>query len=281
VEQSRNLDAIAIDIQHVSFTYPPPMATKALRDVTAQIDKGAVVALIGQNGSGKTTLARCLSGFLRPQAGAILVRGKNMHRIPPSRQALHVGYVFQNPGHQLFRDTVWEEAAFGLENLKVSGEVIEQKVTDILRDLDLLQHRDAHPHRLAKGDKQRLAVASIAIMEPPVIIVDEPTTGQDPQRARDVMELLIHLNKGKGSTILVISHAMELVAEYATRAIALCQGMVLLDGPVSEVFGHPEILSKTYVEPPPIVQLGIALGLTPLPLTVEETTERLLERLRQ
>jgi energy-coupling factor transport system ATP-binding protein len=266
---------IIVHVDNVSFTYPPPERTKALKDVSFKVRRGEVVALIGQNGSGKTTLARCISGFLKPNKGegTIRVAGEDIHTIPPHRQAQYVGYVFQNPDHQLFKDSVWDDVAFGLQNLQAPPDVLEERVEGMLVDLDLLQHRHLHPHRLAKGDKQRLAVAGIVIMEPPVIIVDEPTTGQDPQRARDIMRLLSKLNRDKGTTIIVITHAMDLVAEYAERVVVLCQGEMILDGPVRDVFEQTELLKQTYIEPPPIVQLGLILGLHPLPLTIAEARD--------
>lgn len=272
---------IILNIDHLYFTYPPPERTQAIKDVSIQVKRGEVVALIGQNGSGKTTLARCVSGFLKPNKnqGEIIVSGVNIHKIPPSQQAKYVGYVFQNPDHQLFKDTVWDDVAFGLQNFGLPSDVIEDKVNKILKDLDLYHLRDLHPHRLAKGDKQRLAVAGILVMEAPIIIVDEPTTGQDPQRARDIMDLLAVMNKEKGTTIIVITHAMDLVTEYADRAIVLYKGELLLEGAVEHIFRQVDVLNKTFIEPPPAVQLSLGLGLDPLALTLTELKQRLLERI--
>ncbi len=267
----------ALELEGVSFSYPRPRHNVALKKIDLQIKQGEFVALIGQNGSGKSTLAKCTSGFLTPTKGVIRVCGKDIHKVPPSLQARYVGYVFQNPDHQLFKDRVWDDVAFGLNNLKVANDIVDKKVEKILKDLRLYQYRDIHPHRLAKGDKQRLAIASIVVMEPPVLLVDEPTTGQDPYKAREIMDVLTQLNERNKTTVLVITHSMELVAEYAKRTVALCQGNILLDGSVREVFSRSDILAKTFVEPPAVVQLAQGLGLPGVPLTTDEAGRALME----
>jgi energy-coupling factor transport system ATP-binding protein len=165
---------------------------------------------------------------------------------------------------------VWEDVAFGLENLGYeSDEVV--KITDkALERLALTKYSDFHPFRLGKGDRQRVAFASILVMNPKILIVDEPTTGQDPEKAREVMRLLVELNQERGITVIVVTHAMELVAEFTNRVIVMGVGEVLLDGSPREVFSQSELLAKTYIQPPQIARLGLMYNLQPLPLTVSE-----------
>lgn len=252
-----------IRIEHVSFEYG---AVKALHDVSANWAAGEFVSIIGRNGSGKTTLARCMAGFLRPRTGAIRIAGKDIHRLRARERVQVIGYVFQNPDHQIFRETVEEEVQFGLGNIGVRGEEARRRLNQILERLELAGKREVHPFRLARGDRQRLAIASIAVLEPKVLIVDEPTTGQDPVRAREIMEVLRDLNRDKGTTVIIVTHAMDLVAEYASIVLAMGSGRVLATGPTREIFRQ----APAPVVLPPIVQLGLKLKLDPLPLTVDE-----------
>jgi energy-coupling factor transport system ATP-binding protein len=269
----------AVEVRGLRFVYPPPRPIQAVRGVDLSIARGSFVAIIGQNGSGKTTLARCMSGYLTPTAGTVLVGGENVHQLKTFRRARRIGYVFQNPATQLFRQSVWDEVMFSLEYQGIRGAEAEQRVEEMLRFLDLWEQRDLHPFRLSLGNKQRLAIACIAVLQPDALIVDEPTTGQDPRYARAVMGLLTQLRDQFGTTIITITHAMPLAAEYCDRVIAMCQGQVLLDGTPRAVFAQREILATTFVKPPSITQLALELGLSPPPLNVDEAVAMLQERL--
>lgn len=263
----------------VEYEYPPPRRIRALRGVTLRIPAGELVAIVGQNGSGKTSLARCISGYLRPTGGTLRVDGVDVARLRPAERARRVGYVFQNPDHQLFRERVWDDVAFGLQNLGVAPGKIEASVEQVLRRLELWDKRELHPFQLSRGDRQRLAIASIIVMRPRILIVDEPTTGQDPARSREIMDLLAHLNAEQGMTVLTITHVMELVAEYARWVVVMHDGRVLLDGPPRDVFARAEELRVTRITPPPVARLGLSLGLHPLPITVAEARQAILRRL--
>lgn len=267
--------------KQVEFTYPYPRMIRALQCLDLDFNPGEFVAVIGRNGSGKTTLAKCLSGYLKPTHGRVMVRGgQELGRLPPPQRVGHVGYVFQNPDHQLFKETVWEEVAFGLRNLRTPPEIIEERVTQVLTALDLESKRDLHPFRLSKGDRQRLAIASIAVLRPSALIVDEPTTGQDPVKAREVMNLLAQINREQQMCIIIISHAMDLVAEYARRTIVMADGEVILDGPTRTVFSQPEILARADIKPPPVTRLALSLGLVPAPVTLTEAQDLILSRVK-
>lgn len=263
----------AVVVDRVSFTYPPPHETKAVRDVTFSVPKASMLAIIGQNGSGKTTLARCMSGYLKPLVGRILISGEDVHRIKVLQRARLVGYVFQNPETQLFKNSALEDVLYGLHNLGLKGDAADERARKSLELLNLWDKRDSHPFRLSYGDKQRLAIATIAALEPAALIIDEPTTGQDHRQAHQTMRLLQKLRSEVGITVIVITHSMTLAGEYCERIVTMCQGEILLDGTPREVFAEEELLAKTFVEPPPITRLGLRLGITPLPLTVDQAVE--------
>ena len=259
-------------ISDVSFIYPPPRTIHALQSINLAVQRGSFLAIIGQNGSGKTTLARCVSGYLKPTHGKVTVNGTNVHQLRLQERVQLISYVFQNPDHQIFKDTVRKDVEFGPENLGWSAGKITEHTDRVLRMLSLDRYADIHPFRLSQGNRQRLAIASIAAMAPQILIIDEPTTGQDPVHARQVMDLLKAL-QAEGTTIIVVTHAMNLVGEYCDRVIALSDGQILIDDTPEQVFSHPEILEKTSVVPPPVAQLALLLGITPPPLTVDEAAK--------
>jgi energy-coupling factor transport system ATP-binding protein len=270
---------LAVVADGLEFEYPAPRRILALKGVTLRVPEGQFAAVVGQNGSGKTSLARCISGYLRPTRGRLRVAGTEVWRLRPAQRATRVGYVFQNPDHQLFRERVWDDVAFGPQNLGASADQIHESVEQVLRRLELWDKRELHPFQLSRGDRQRLAIAAIIVMRPQILIVDEPTTGQDMARSREIMDLLARLNRDHGMTILTITHVMELVAEYARWVIVMHDGRVLLDGPPRQVFSRAEELRITAISPPPVARLGLALGLHPLPITVPEARDAILRRL--
>lgn len=270
---------LAVRADGLELEYPPPRRLLALKGVTLRVPAGQFAAIVGQNGSGKTSLARCISGYLRPTRGTLRLADTEAWRLRPAERATRVGYVFQNPDHQLFRERVWDDVAFGLQNLGAAPEQIHEAVEQALRRLELWDKRDLHPFQLSRGDRQRLAIAAIIVMRPRILIVDEPTTGQDMARSREIMDFLARLNRDEGMTILTITHVMELVAEYARWVIVMHDGRVLLDGPPRQVFARTEELRSTAISPPPVTRLGLTLGLDPLPITVPEARDAILRRL--
>jgi energy-coupling factor transporter ATP-binding protein EcfA2 len=264
-----------LSVKDLRFIYPPPKRVEAIKKINLEIKEGEFAAIIGHNGSGKTTLSKLISGFLEPLEGTVQIGGKEVKDIHPVVRPTVVGYVFQNPDHQVFKESVWEDVAFGLENMGLPQDEIESKTASVLERLDLMKVAAIHPFRLGKGDRQRVAVAGILVMNPKVLLVDEPTTGQDPERARGIMRLMTELNQEEKITVITITHAMDLVVEFAERVIAMGQGEILLDGPPREVYSQPEILAKTFVSPPQIVRFGLELGLDPLPLNVDEAAAQL------
>lgn len=258
-----------VEVESVSFSYPD--GTQALRDVNLVIRRGEFVSLIGQNGSGKTTLAKQFNGLLKPSRGAVRLFGLDTRRTEVYKLTSRVGYCFQNPDHQLFCSRVWDEIEYGPKNLKVPEEERRRRIEDIAGRLGLPGLLEENPHNLGKGQRQKIAVASILAMGSEVLVVDEPTTGQDPGKSREMMELMKQLNEQAGKTVVVITHDMNLAAEYSDRVVVMAEGTVLLDGPPRDVFSRVDILRSTRLEPPQVTRLMQALGLAePAVLTVDE-----------
>jgi len=240
----------------------------ALDGVSLEVREGEFVAILGQNGCGKTTLAKHLNGLLKPSEGRVLIGGRDSREAPIADLARIVGYVFQDPDHQIFEQRVDQEVAFGLRNLGVCESEVETRVQEALAAVGLGEKRAADPFTLTKGERQRLATASVLACQPQVIILDEPTTGLDGTEQRRMMELLVDLNR-QGHTVIVITHCMWAAARYAHRVIVLSDGKVVADGSAREVFGNLDLLTRNSLEAPEVVQLSTRrFGATML--TVEE-----------
>lgn len=271
-----------IHVENLDFTYPD--GTPALFDINAEIGEQEFIALIGQNGSGKTTLSKCLNGLLKPTAGSVVVEGIDTDDKGIIKQLVtKVGYVFQNPDHQLFNQNVWSEITYGPRNIGLSKEMIEEQAREAAQVAGVSEGIfTEHPYFLTKGLRQRVAIASILAMRPNTIIVDEPTTGQDMRQSIEVMNFLKQLWEEEGHTVIIVTHEMRIVADYAQRTIVLGQGRVLMDAPTREVFSRPDVLRQTFVEPPQITKLGQELSSYGLPgdaLTVGELENAVKARL--
>ena len=243
-----------ISVKDLSFSYED--GTQALRGVTFAIKQGEYVGLIGQNGAGKSTISKIISGLYKKFQGEAKVMGmdlrdkKVIQKIP-----CYVGYVFQNPDNQIFMRKVYDEVAYGLKNLKMPQQEIDQRVKEALKSVGLLSKIDEDPMFLGKGEKRRLTVASILAMDPKIMIVDEPTTGQDFRMSEDIMNLLEELNKA-GTTILAITHDMTLVSEHTKRVIVMHNGAVTYDGSTRGFFSNEELLDKAGIIAPMAVRLS-------------------------
>ncbi len=259
---------VVVEARGLSYRYPS--GVQALTGVDLRIRQGEFVALVGRNGAGKTTFARHLNGLSRASTGSVDVNGRAVATRPVHELATEVGYVFQNPDHQIFASSVREEISFGLKNLGHSTEAINNRVADVLEQVDMPEMAEAHPYRLSRGQRQRLAVASVLAVRPGILVVDEPTTGQDWTGSVAIMELLRSLNEA-GHTILVITHDMLLAAQYTRRAVVFDQGRVRADRPTRELFRDPAVLTEAQLRPPQVTELALTLGLGPL-TSVEEFT---------
>jgi energy-coupling factor transport system ATP-binding protein len=268
-------------VQVVDVGYRYADGTQALRGINLEVRRGEFLALIGQNGSGKTTLSKCINGLFKPTSGDIWVEGLNTRATSIVQMVRRVGYVFQNPDHQLFNATCRDEIAYGPRNIELPEDEVAERVAEAVQVVGLPEHYlEEHPFFLPKGLRQRVAIASILALRPAVIIVDEPTTGQDARQSLEIMDFLVNLNQTHGHTIIIITHDMPIVARYARRVVAMAQGEILADGPTATVFSDPQALARTSLAPPQITQLAQAthaLGFKEGTLTVADMMEQFRE----
>ncbi len=249
--------ASILEVERVTHRFGDGAA--AVDDVSLRIAAGELIALVGRNGSGKTTLAKHLNGLLRPTAGNVRLEGTDVARLPLDRVAQRVGYVFQNPDDQLFAATVAEEVAFGPGNFGLDGDARAARVREALAAVALDDRDDDDPFLLSKGERQRLAVATILAMKPRVLILDEPTTGLDYPQQRRMLELLLRL-RATGTAIVLITHTPWVVAEYAERVLVMDGGRLIFDGRFETFVADPELLRAAAFEPPPATRVGLAYG---------------------
>jgi energy-coupling factor transport system ATP-binding protein len=245
----------------------------ALRDVSLTIQPGEFLAIVGQNGSGKTTLLKHINALLRPTKGRVEVEGIDTARSDPSTLSRIVGLVFQHPDRQLFKLGVEDEVEFGMKRLGLSKEERAERVLEILKLVGLDHAVDSPSFSLSLGERKRLALAAALSTDPKILMVDEPTTGQDLTMKLEIMVLLEKLNKA-GKTIILVTHDMDIVAQYAKRVVVMADGQVLADGPTREVMQMEDVLSSTHLKAPPIVALSGLLskksGVPVSLLTVDE-----------
>ena len=258
-----------IEVENLTYRYQNGGAA-ALEGVNLSVRQGEFLAVLGQNGSGKTTLVKHFNGLLKPTGGTVRVGGVETAKQGMLRLGGRVGYVFQNPDHQIFSDTVFDEVAFGPKIREMENDEVEERVEEALAAVGLEGRGHEDPFGLTKGERQRVAVASILAVRPEVLILDEPTTGLDHAEQRSMMDLIKRLNE-EGSTIIVVTHTMWVAAEYAHRAAVLRDGEVILSGSTREVFSQEDALRDASLRPPHIVSLGNALGFPVL--SVEEMSE--------
>ncbi len=253
-------------IETIELTYTYDSGVTALNGLNIKIRPEEFVAFIGGNGSGKTTLLKHFNGLHKPTSGRVIVDGIDTKRTTVSKLSRTVALVFQNPDHQIFSYTVWDEILFGLNQYKIPREDAEERAVRALKAVGLDEMRQRHPRELSRGQRQRLATASMLALETKVLALDEPTTGQDFLARRQIMTLAADLQT-RGRTILMVTHDMALVAEYATRAIVLKDGEVLMDAPPKEVFQEVDALSTTGLKIPPFLELIHGLKAAGLPVT--------------
>ena len=225
-----------LEIKEVSFSYPGQ--SPALNKVSVSIAPGEFIGLAGRNGSGKTTLTRLMVGLTKPAAGQVLLDGKPAQDCGPAVMARSVGYVFQNPDRQIFRDTVATEVAYGPEQMDWNETERQAAVADALSMTGLTELADAYPRGLARSFRQKVAIASALALRPRLLILDEPTSGQDEEEKQQLMQLLGDLNR-RGLGVILVTHDMELLLEHTRRTVVLHHGEKVFDGPTIELFADP------------------------------------------
>ena len=256
----------AIEVRNLTFSYPS--GVQALDDVSLRVGDSAT-AIVGQNGAGKTTLVKHFNGLLQPTRGEVLVNGRSTRGRPVAELARDVGLVFQNPNDQIFNRSVWTEATFGPTNLGFASDRIQALVERALDLVGLRERAEENPYGLTLSERKLLCIASVVAMDTPIVVLDEPTTGQDQHGVRQIGALIRQLRQG-GRTVIAITHDMSLVADAFDRVIVMAHGQVLLDGDARAVFSQPGVLAQSYVEPPVVTQLAQRLLLPSTPLTVDE-----------
>ncbi len=245
-------------INSLSFGYD--RNTPILKKIDLTLESNAIVALLGCNGSGKTTLARLLVGINPAPAGVIDLGGKDLSKLGAREIAAYVGYVFQNPDHQFVTDQVDEEIAYGLKVRNYSAVEIARRVDEVLAIVDLKRYRHRSPFSLSLGERRRLSVATMLVLEPRLLVLDEPTIGQDYERAQQLMGLMARLRERYGTTILMITHDVRLVAQWADRAVVLRSGEIAFDGAPIELFGDADLLQSAGLLAPPIHEVSRLLA---------------------
>lgn len=250
-----------IQVENIVFSYKNDSIQnrRALQNVSLTIHAGEYIAILGRNGSGKTTLIRHMIGLLQPDAGRVTVLDKNVAVTPTYKLARHVGFCFQNPNHQIVSFKVRDEIIFGLKAHGIDPSEFDTRIHESLEFVNMLDFLDAEIFDLGKGQKQRLALASVLSLRPEILIVDEPTTGQDPRMAREIFEILNRLNQA-GTTVLVITHNIDFAATYARRAIVLQEGRIKFDGPIRELLTNRDLMKDTALEMPQTTRLASLLG---------------------
>jgi energy-coupling factor transport system ATP-binding protein len=268
-----------IEVENVYFTYP--RGVEALKGISLKICDGEFVAIMGQNGAGKTTLVKHFNGLLKPTKGRVLVDGVETTKTSVAALARNVGFVFQNPDHQLFSETVEDEIAFALKNFGFKQSVIERRITWALNLLGLAQYRKTSPFMLSGGERKRVALAAVLAWDPKILILDEPTIGQDYQQKEKLRQFIMQM-KTQGKTTIIVTHDVEFVAECNPRVVLMRDGKIVADGEAKKILTNTEMLYNAFIIPPQITQIFIQLRDLNLPqevIDIYEAQEILLNHL--
>jgi len=259
-----------IEAKDIYFTYP--IGVEALKGVSLNIGNGEFVAIMGQNGAGKTTLIKHFNGLLKPTKGKVMVDKVSTRDVSVAKLARTVGFVFQNPDHQLFSETVEEEIAFALRNFGFEEETIENRVTWALNLLDLTEYRKTSPFMLSGGERKRVALASVLAWDPTVVILDEPTIGQDHLQKEKLRQFIVQLN-GQGKTVVIVTHDVEFVAECNPRVVLMTEGKIVADGEAKKILTDITLTLTASIVPPQITQIFLGLTDLGLPSDVIDVSE--------
>ncbi len=273
-----------LEALQVHYTYSD--GTKALQGIDLAIPRGRFTILLGANGSGKTTFFKVITGLLKPERGEVRVDGRPFADYTREDLYRRVGFVFQDPNDQLFAPTVGEDVAFGPVNLKLPPAEVSARVREALNMVGIPHLINKPIHYLSYGQKKRASIAGVLAMKPEVIILDEPTAGLDPAGVREIMKLLVKLNKEEGITILMATHDVDLVPLYAERIFIMYQGKMLLTGNPREVFTQKEIVRDAQLRLPRVAHLGEILikkdnlSIANIPLTIGEARRMVISAVK-
>jgi energy-coupling factor transport system ATP-binding protein len=215
------------------------------------VQRGDFVAVIGANGAGKTSLIQAIAGVVPPPRGTVHIDGLDVGRADARTLSSRIGFVFQNPEHQFIAGTVFDELAHGLRRQRLNESEVRTRTEELLERFGLTAKAQTHPFLLSGGQKRRLSVGTALVAGAPVLVLDEPTFGQDRARADELLALLRDLNRA-GTTILVVTHDMQLVAEYADRVVVMADGRIVAQGPTADVFADADLITRAGLRPPPL-----------------------------
>ena len=263
-----------LEVKGLSFGYQKGQQT--LRDVSFSIGKGEMVSIVGRNGAGKSTLSKLICGFETPDAGEIFLNGKPLAEENIRRRAQHIGYVMQNPNQMISKTMIYEEVALGLQRSGLTEEQIREKVDATLRVCGLYPFRNWPISALSFGQKKRVTIASVLALEPELILLDEPTAGQDFRHYTDIMEFLRGLN-ARGVTVVMITHDMHLMLEYTRRALVFCDGRLIADRTAAAVLCDPALVEQAALKETSLYTLANRCGIAP----AQEFVERFIEQDRE
>ena len=275
-----------LEFKNVTWTYED-MDHPALRDVSFTVDRGELVGIVGVNDAGKSTLCRLCNGliphsFIGQLTGDVLVNGQSIRDMETAALARSVGSVFSDPEAQMSQVTVLDELYFGPANLNRPKEEILAAAQSVMELLDLAKFRDRSPFQLSGGEQQRVAIASVLTMQPEILALDEPTSNLDPISTERIFQVIAQLNREMGTTVLLVEHEIELLAQYASRILVVHDGAILLDGTPQEVFSRRDIFDGIGLEVPQVTQIAACAGEEyglwtgePLPITMEQLCRRI------
>jgi len=262
-----------IKFSNVYFAYDKK---NILDNISFSINKGEFVAIVGRNGAGKTTLMKLFNGLLKPTSGKVTTANLDTKQSKTSELAKHVGFLFQNPDRQICKNTVKDEIAFGLKCVLTDKIEIEKRCNDTIASFGLAGEKD--PFSLSRGERQKVALASVIALSPEILVLDEPTTGLDYKECMQIMEIINKLNQN-GTTVIMVCHDMELVADFAQRVIVLGEGGILADDSCKKVMIDANVLKSASLAPPQIAELAIRLGEDfEGILTLDEITDKIESR---
>ena len=265
---------LLLEVKGLSFGYQKGQQT--LRDVSFSIGKGEMVSIVGRNGAGKSTLSKLICGFETPDAGEIFLNGKPLAEENIRRRARHIGYVMQNPNQMISKTMIYDEVALGLQRSGLTEEQIREKVEATLRVCGLYPFRNWPISALSFGQKKRVTIASVLVLDPELILLDEPTAGQDFRHYTDIMEFLRGLN-ARGVTVVMITHDMHLMLEYTRRALVFCDGRLIADRTAAAVLCDPALVEQAALKETSLYTLANRCGIAP----AQEFVERFIEQDRE
>jgi energy-coupling factor transport system ATP-binding protein len=259
-----------LEVQDIHYTYNG--GVEALKGVSLTIKNGEFVAIMGQNGAGKTTLVKHFNGLLKPSTGKVIVNGVETTKTSVARLSRDVGFVFQNPDHQLFSETVDDEIGFALKNFGYEPEAIQKRIEWAVNLLGITQYRKTSPFMLSGGERKRVALASVLAWDPQILVLDEPTIGQDHQQKENLRQFIMQLQT-QGKTVVTVTHDVEFVAECNPRVILMQDGKIVADGEGKNILTDPQILEQSSIVLPQIAQIFTKLSMPGLPKNIIDIYE--------